>query len=105
MRLNAIRRLNIFTTALFVAGLLTVFGGIAVAVVINSTSVFAASFTAGFVALVAVLLLSFAIDRVRCPNCGKPFNRPDYGSWLGRNLSKTQPRWSCAHCAHGKKDA
>ena len=101
MELRAIRRLNLITTAILAAGLLTIFGGIGIAILINSETVFAVSIAAGFVAVFAVVLLSFAIDRVKCPKCGKPFNRANYRNWFARNFAKTQPRWSCAHCGYG----
>ncbi len=103
-QLRGVRQINVVATMLLVAGLLALFGGVAIAVVFDSEILFWAFFTIGWTSVGACLLLSFVVDRVRCPKCGKPFNRPDYQNWIARNFSKTRPHWSCVHCGHGRRN-
>ncbi len=98
MQLPGIRRVNRAANVLLIAGLVSVLGGLSVSVLTRSEVAFGVSLFAGFGALFACLLLTFAIDRAKCPRCGKPFNRPDYRNWFVRNFAKTQTRRTCAHC-------
>ena len=101
MQLNAIRRLNVVLMALLIGSLVTMFGGIIFAALLNSRGDFAFTFIAGWITMLMALMLSFVVDRVKFPSCGKPFNRPNYGNWFARQFARTQPRWTCADCGHG----
>ena len=105
MQLEWIRRLNLVTSALLVLGIVALFGSFALGLVFGPRTPLLVIHGIGWVLLIACLLLTFAVDRVRCPKCGKPFNRPEYGNWLVRNFAKTRPRRSCAPCGHGARDA
>lgn len=98
MQLPGIRRLNLAANVLLIAGLVMMFGGLAVSVVTQSETAFGVTLFSSFGVLLACMLLTFAVDRVKCPQCGQPFNRPAYGNWLVRNFAKTQTRRTCAHC-------
>jgi hypothetical protein len=103
VQLRRIRQINVVAIALLLTGLLGLFGGIAAGVVFDSELLFYVLFALGGAAGGVCLLLSFVIDRVRCPRCGKPFNRPVYRNWLARNLARTRPHWSCVHRGHGAR--
>lgn len=102
MQLPGIRRLHFTVNLLLVTGLLGVFGAVAGGVVLESETLFGILFTLGWIAIGVCLVLSFVVDRVRCPNCGQPFNRPDYRNWLVRNFAKTQTHRCCVHCDYGR---
>ena len=102
MQLRGIRRLHLTINALLMTGLLAVFGAVAGGVFLESETLFGVFFAFGWIAIGACLLLSFAVDRVRCPNCGRQFNRPDYRNWFVRNFAKTQTHRSCVHCDYGR---
>ena len=102
MKLSAIRRLNLTVNTLLVMGLVMVFLGVAVGVGFDSEALFGILFTLGWIAVGVCLLLGFVVDRVRCPNCGKPFNRPEYRNWFSRSFAKTQTHRSCVHCHFGR---
>jgi hypothetical protein len=78
MKLAGIRLLNFAAKTLLVTGLIMIPAAVAGGVVLGAETVFAIFYAVGWIAVGACLLLTFAVDRVRCPNCGKPFNRPDY---------------------------
>jgi hypothetical protein len=99
MDLQSIRRLNLTANALLVSSALMVFAGIPIGALVSMTLGIATMVT-GFIGVAACLLLSFAVDRVKCPNCGKPFNRPDYKNWLLRTFAKTQTARQCVHCGY-----
>ena len=94
MKLRAIRRLNVIATSLVVVGVLAILGGLAVSLVLDSEQPFAVTHPTGWACVLASVLLSFAVDRVKCPQCGKPFNRPDYRNWFIRNLEGKRGRES-----------
>ncbi|NLS93724.1 MAG: hypothetical protein GXX96_16310 [Planctomycetaceae bacterium] len=102
MRLQVIRRLNLTINVLFVTGLVAGFLGFGAGVVFGVEPLFEILFAVGCIAICVCMVLTFVVDRVRCPNCGKPFNRPDYGNWFVRNFAKTQTRRSCVHCDYGR---
>jgi hypothetical protein len=101
MQLQGIRRLNLTANTLLVTGLVTLFLGIVLGVVFESETLFRILFAFGWIAIGACFLLSFAVSRVRCPNCGRPFNRPDHRNWLMRIVTRTQTHRACVHCNYG----
>lgn len=101
MQLKSIYRLNVTAIALLGFGLVAIFGSFPCGAF--SVALGQAMFILGWIAGSACLLLSFVIDRVKCPHCGQPFHRPAYTHWLARHFAKTQPRWTCAHCGYGAK--
>ncbi len=102
MQLPSIHRLNFVAMACLVGGLMSIF--LALPCGMFSVTWAEVLFTLGWIAAIISLLLSFFIDRVKCPHCGKPFNRSRQSNWIARNLSMTQPRRTCAHCGHGAKE-
>jgi len=102
MKLAGIRLLNVAANTLLLTGLMMVFGAVVGGVVLKAETLFEILFALGWIALGACMLLSFSVDRVRCPNCGKPFNRPDYGNWFVRNFARAQTHRSCVHCGYGR---
>jgi len=102
MHLRNIQRLNTAGLSLLVGGGLVLFGGLALSVLLSSETLGAIAIIGGFGACGISLLLCFIIDRVKCPRCGKPFNRPEYRNWFARQFSRTNPRWTCFHCGLGK---
>lgn len=97
MQLSGIHRLQLTVNALLVTGLLGVFGAVAGGVVLESETLFGVLFTLGWIAVGVGLVLSFAVDRVRCPNCGRPFTRPDCRNSLCatlRRLKRTGPAFT-----------
>ncbi len=102
MKLAGIRLLNLAANTLLWTGLMMTLGAVAGGVVVGAETVFSILFALGWIAVGACMLLTFAVDRVRCPNCGKPFNRPDYRNWFVRNFAKTQTHRSCVHCDYGR---
>lgn len=102
MRLQGFRRLNLTANVLLVTGLVAVFLGFAAGLAFGAETLFGVLFAVGWIAIGVCMLLTFVVDRVRCPNCGKPFNRPDYGNWFVRNFAKTQTRRFCVHCDYGR---
>jgi hypothetical protein len=104
MRFSDIRQRNMVAAILLVAGLIVLLGGLAVGFAFDSEVLVVVLLSIGGAALASSILLSFVIDRVRCPECGKLFNRPDHRNWFARNFSMTQPHSSCVHCGHGSKE-
>ncbi len=102
MKLRHIHQLNIAAMMMGITGFASVFLSF-VAAIAGTESGFQILFTLGWFIIFGCLALSFAIDRVKCPQCGKPFNRPEYAHWFARHFSKTQPSRTCVHCGHGAK--
>lgn len=102
MQLRGIRRLNLTVNVLLVMGLAALFLGFAAGLVFGAETLFGVLLALGWTVIGVCMVLTFAVDRVRCPNCGKPFNRLDYGNWFVRSFAKTRTRRFCVHCNYGR---
>jgi hypothetical protein len=106
MHLRGIQWINWISNSLLFLALAGIFGGLAISIVSPSSEPLgSAVFLTGFGMVFTALLLSLVIDRVRCPKCGKTFNRPHYSNWFARHFSKTSTRRTCANCDYGAEDA
>jgi len=101
MQLRGIQRLNTAGLSSLLGGQLVLLGGLALSVLFRSETFGAIAIIGGFGGCGISLLLCFIIDRVKCPRCGKPFNRPEYRNWFVRQFARMNPRWSCYHCGLG----
>lgn len=101
MTLRWIRRVSLACTLSLAVGLAVMFGGIALASIFESERLFTAAFIGGWAIVIAGIPLWMVAEFVRCPKCGRPFNRQEYRRSLLRMLAKTSPRWSCLHCGYG----
>ena len=88
MKLAGIRLLDLAANTLAFTGVMMVLGSAAGGLVLEAKTLCEVLFALGWMAIGVCMLLTLAVDRVRCPNCGKPFNRPDYRNWFRTQLGE-----------------
>jgi hypothetical protein len=82
-------------------GMATYCGGFVIGGFANSEMLFWIGIVVGgMIVFATVIPLWTVAEFVRCPQCGRPFNRHEYRHWYSWFFAKTTPRWSCLHCGY-----